>query len=661
MGEYKNLSNNEIIDVVKEYIDDSIYSYAILIDGEWGSGKSYFIKEELIPKIEEHYKENDNTKNNKIVYISLYGIQSTEDISNQIYINLLNRKVNTDNKITKVISTGAKVLGDIIKIKGIDINISEYRDTIQSFMDLSKYTLVFDDLERCNCDINEVLGYINSFVEHDAIKVILVANEKEIGKNYECRNQELRYLLASKDNINIDNNNKSKQQNWSKINNSNQKSQSESEHKKEFYVDEIKTRAKYIFDKNLVYEKVKEKLIGITIKYEPDLKPIHNNLIEKHVQDNTLKLFIQKALEKNIDYAYKEEHINLRTYQFYLSKITNINKMLKEKNGVESENYNIIMPSIVEYCYKVCIAYKSGRYNDKWVNGEIYKYNRFKYWENLCDFEYRFIDEYILYSRLNRKEMINAIELSLHEKQEYENNPEDILYELERWWELEDDYAEKLMDTCIDNLHANKYANNKLYKILNIFVSLETIGFSSKYLNKIIQHFKNTVNEEMITYLEGYTSMIKDENIQNKYIQIVNELKEIAEQESKRGIEKDINKCLNENDNWAENLYNYVIRDTNYKRQDKSFIQIIDLEKLISKIAESSSHDISFFRYTISQFYDCINTCNRYIDDRDNIQRLINSLKKLDMADFDNIKNKNIQLLINVLEEKYTLFNEQNF
>jgi hypothetical protein len=40
--------------------------------------------------------------------------------------------------------------------------------------------IVFDDLERCSIPIVDILGYINSFVEHESVKVIVVANEKDI-------------------------------------------------------------------------------------------------------------------------------------------------------------------------------------------------------------------------------------------------------------------------------------------------------------------------------------------------------------------------------------------------------------------------------------------------------------------------------------------------
>ena len=51
------LSSGEIIKSFLSYLDDSIYSYAYLLDGSWGSGKTFFVKEILIPSIVKHEKE----------------------------------------------------------------------------------------------------------------------------------------------------------------------------------------------------------------------------------------------------------------------------------------------------------------------------------------------------------------------------------------------------------------------------------------------------------------------------------------------------------------------------------------------------------------------------------------------------------------------------
>ena len=44
------LTDNEIVDILIDYVDESIYNYAVMIDGEWGCGKTYFIKECLCPE-----------------------------------------------------------------------------------------------------------------------------------------------------------------------------------------------------------------------------------------------------------------------------------------------------------------------------------------------------------------------------------------------------------------------------------------------------------------------------------------------------------------------------------------------------------------------------------------------------------------------------------
>lgn len=58
-----------------------------------------------------------------------------------------------------------------------------------------KKILIFDDLERCHIEIDHVLGYINSFVEHKSARVIIIANEEELYQSYgdESQNQERKY------------------------------------------------------------------------------------------------------------------------------------------------------------------------------------------------------------------------------------------------------------------------------------------------------------------------------------------------------------------------------------------------------------------------------------------------------------------------------------
>lgn len=57
-----------------------------------------------------------------------------------------------------------------------DLEIPEYLNQTDDCV------FIFDDLERCQMPLPIVMGYINSFVEHQASKVIIVANESEIDR-----------------------------------------------------------------------------------------------------------------------------------------------------------------------------------------------------------------------------------------------------------------------------------------------------------------------------------------------------------------------------------------------------------------------------------------------------------------------------------------------
>ena len=49
-------------------------------------------------------------------------------------------------------------------------------------INLAGKLIILEDLERARIDIIELLGYVNSLVEQDRVKVLLVANEQEIIK-----------------------------------------------------------------------------------------------------------------------------------------------------------------------------------------------------------------------------------------------------------------------------------------------------------------------------------------------------------------------------------------------------------------------------------------------------------------------------------------------
>ena len=143
-------------EAITRYLIDMESAQAVLINGEWGVGKSYFVREILTRSLE------NNGLN--VVFYSLYGVDSLDSIREDIAYMLLQSRIGEFTiKGRKIPSFLVEKIPAIIKISArhLDVNddISDVNDSFES--DLSKTVLVFDDLERASIDINVVLGFIN--------------------------------------------------------------------------------------------------------------------------------------------------------------------------------------------------------------------------------------------------------------------------------------------------------------------------------------------------------------------------------------------------------------------------------------------------------------------------------------------------------------------
>lgn len=173
---------------------------------------------------------------------------------------------------------------DILKNKGIELDINNITEVTENLIPIKNSILIFDDLERCACPINELLGYINSFVEHENMKVIVVANQKEIRNGGSPENQELKYLVAAQDNIIFE-----KDQKSGVIS---EYSNLERKNKSPVDIETVKDRVQKLFTEDNLYNKIKEKLIGVTIYYQPDLQTVFQKLITSANLEVKLKEYL---------------------------------------------------------------------------------------------------------------------------------------------------------------------------------------------------------------------------------------------------------------------------------------------------------------------------------------------------------------------------------
>ena len=177
--------NEDIIRFLNRYKDDPDPQYAVLLDGKWGCGKTFFIKSWL----DTFQTENEDELTP--MYVSLFGVQTVKqinDIINGLLFPFMNSKVYKIGKtFTKMIASAALRInvdydGDKTNDGTVDFKLDPLMDLLNDKKEELKgrRILIFDDLERANIDIKELYGYINRFVEHNRFKVIVVCNSAEI-------------------------------------------------------------------------------------------------------------------------------------------------------------------------------------------------------------------------------------------------------------------------------------------------------------------------------------------------------------------------------------------------------------------------------------------------------------------------------------------------
>ena len=161
---------------ILHYLTKDKTGTAILLTGRWGSGKSYYINTVLKPFLEEHKK--------KCVVVSLYGLNTVDEIGKSIYWGLRSLKLKFDNEKLAAGALAAQTLAKgFTSFFGVDLQADDNAlQKLYESIDLSDKLVVLEDLERTNIDTSELLGYVNNMTEHDKAKVLLVANEDEIIK-----------------------------------------------------------------------------------------------------------------------------------------------------------------------------------------------------------------------------------------------------------------------------------------------------------------------------------------------------------------------------------------------------------------------------------------------------------------------------------------------
>ena len=460
-------------------------------------GKTYFWNNKIRKKIESMQL---NGKRYTTIYMSLYGISNLEEISKKIFIETTQLM---DKNLRKFMDTNGQTTIPEYAKTGIDManffGVTQNGDKVDyaDFFSTDDKVLCFDDLERANVDVIDILGYINNFVEHDHIKTIIICNEKELSTKLKSSNLEMKtfiatYLLDKQDELNKTD---------------------------KPMVEKIQDKIEHVFDKANDYERIKEKLIGETFEYAPKFDYIINGILMRYEKNPDLIRFLRENTGLIISTFNKSGTRNLRILKHALNDFSKIYEMVNK--SYPNTSHRVIQTMLI-FTIAVSFEIKAGKITkDKFVNikdNEEYKSilvssrilmdNRqfyIKEFDNNYYYnfkaEYRFFKfiEYYVRTRIFDMKLFKDNMETIRNTVDTENLPAYRRLLTEEYWKIPDDQFDKVIEEIVEDVITGKIRLIdivKLYAYFSYFSKKELISYDIKTIKTI---FFNGMNISSLT------------------------------------------------------------------------------------------------------------------------------------------------------------------
>ena len=488
----------DLVESILDYIRADYTDYAVMINGEWGSGKTYFWNNKVRNKIESMQL---NGKRYKTIYMSLYGISNLEEISKKIFIETTqlmdkNLKKYMGSKGQVNIPEYAKTGLDMANLFGVTQNGDkiDYAD----FFATDDKVLCFDDLERANVDVIDILGYINNFVEHDHIKTIIICNEKELSTKLKSNNLEMKTFIATylldKEGDLVKKTDKP-------------------------MVERIQDTIEYVFDKANDYERIKEKLIGETFEYAPEFNYIINGILMRYEKYPELIRFLRENTNLIISTFNKSGTRNLRILKHALNDFKKIFDMV---NRAYPNTNNRVMQTMLIFTIAVSFEIKAGKVTkDKFVNintNEEYKsilvssrvfmdnrqfyikeFDNNYYYNFKAEYRFfKFIEKYVRTRIFDMKIFKENMEV-IRDTVDTNQLPGYKRLLTEEYWKIPDDQFNGVIDETLDYVKNGKIEIIQIVKLFSYFayfIKKDLINYDMKTIKSV---FFNGMNISSLT------------------------------------------------------------------------------------------------------------------------------------------------------------------
>ena len=613
------------LDVVRFYLEDKSVSNALFITGKWGVGKTYFIKNQFSSFV------TDKPFSKKMIYISLYGITDLNAISKTIFSQILNygkeSKKEVPNEKSK--TSRSQYYKDLAWNSFKESLISAIQDKLYlkvaqiddywKYINSSDIIIVFDDLERTRLNLIDVLGYINYFVEQNNIKTVIVGNEDEIKRKFNQDNLEQKYQVVKDLNfIGLNTESDSKQSAGNRTKTQPVKNENKITTSKETLDEHVK----HLFSSVEGYDRIKEKLIGFTLEYDPPFDEIVRNL-------PNVPTFVSCVLEQITTDYDNHNHKNLRTFLFSIQLFNNLYKNIDK---LELKHKNEVLRVVVLTLFNRALNAKtpSEKLNENMNDWNLID-SHLSIPESCFSLSREFMESYVANTVYNESKFIDLCSTIDNEINEFQIGLENSLSKLTtHWFDKTDDYLVDAVADVISKLEQNKI-KPELYSTLisNLYLYNEIFIDNQILISDIIETMEENLDDYSAKVNRDFGLNIPywpknkkdmDDNL--------NRLSSFIEKHNMAIVDTRVNSLLKE-DNWSSLFFETC---SNEKKSgeflnQKRFVQTIDIELLVDKLINGNENDLTSVRHGFQYIYSFSNLNEYFKNDVENLEILISSLE----------------------------------
>lgn len=618
--------NDKLLDGLSNYVS-SDDQFAVMIDGPWGSGKTYFLKNTVIP-----YFRNER----KVVYFSMYGYESFEklksDLISRLFISSLGNGLDETNAQSKVEDIAA-----ITKeaVNAVNDKLSAFRslaDTVENLVIKKQLrsqehklapVLIIDDLERISREIHtsDVMGFLlTEVIEPYGYRVIIVGNSQEI----------------KKDELN------------------------------EF---------------NLTREKVVSRIFPFTYDFSNVKQEFFQNSKIEYLRDDCN--WLMEILAEYI--RHDERQLNLRTLEFILTTFELIDRKLEQywSINIESKSYDTcIRRSIFANLFVIATEYRKGILTRE----NLFTINRLLNTRSFYFFHVKEDEKKTLAEEITDKYHSDE---NLSQVIMYDNSVNEAIFNgtfnakifIENWIKLfktqrrvsgldriadfrnmNDEQLENLEYELLRSSQRPETSIGDILSIINYFVFLDQNGLylcQEQYLPKLLDALKKnvaiTLSEQNALYDRDniafmFSALVEDKDVLNQ----VQSILESAEAEKHRLSTEQLVKAIFDSD------YKKV-RDINESGlKINIFRSVIDSEHLMGDVLTDHSRAQVLTKYLRSEYIQISNSKDFHEGEISDISELILKVEKYMDAPskIGKIDKFNLSELLKTLKEILSKFNE---